>query len=296
MAMNYAAAPRRRAPQPSAAGAASSCCPSAQSCVAVCQKVSAKPGSMLEAAAAAPVPAAQLLLGVPDAVAINIASHLTTALDLLRLARAHRRFRAKTVGNAPLLWSIVEEAARQWYVACSTEEQARAPAVGNGGGEPRCWKALMHEVLAFRAPLVFGRSWWGGPALVSLSNTGAEATMGLSPGTVGVAGPSAQQVMRAGRHFAEFTLVSLSELTMCNLGVTRPGWWQRDEVIAVDHDPDAGPGQMVATAASLDDGSIFFHTHTGQMMLGSSEEPPSWWVGMAIPQQGDRIGMLLDLE
>ena len=69
-----------------------------------------------------------------------------------------------------------------------------------------CWLGLMHEVQLLRRAAVFGHS----HALVTLSEGGARATESSSPASNPVHNPSvatSNVAMRAGRHYAQFTLV-----------------------------------------------------------------------------------------
>ena len=79
--------------------------------------------------------------------------------------------------------------------------------------------------------------------------------------------------MRAGRHFAQFTVV---EGDYMRFGVVRPGW-----------DVEAGVG------AHHVDGHCFYDTFDGRRLPGNHD-----WEGIqaAAGERGDRVGMLLDLD
>jgi hypothetical protein len=81
--------------------------------------------------------------------------------------------------------------------------------------------------------------------------------------------------MRAGRHYAQFTMVSGN--FMC-FGVIRPGW-----------DVEGGQYAMVS------DGHCFYGTYNGDL-LPSYTSGHNWEGRQAATEQGDRIGMLLDLD
>jgi hypothetical protein len=172
--------------------------------------------------------ATNLLTATPDEAAILIAAALGSAIDLLRLAAACRRFALKCIAapRAPRgasssaaaaaaqeleMWSIAEEAARRWIADCNEQERNWVPRHGR-----ESWLGLMWEVEVLGKDLVFGRS----HVEITLSEGGAVATMsdaghGVWPTT------ASKAVMRMGRHYAQFTVVS-GELT--SFGVIRPGW------------------------------------------------------------------------
>ncbi len=75
--------------------------------------------------------------------------------------------------------------------------------------------------------------------------------------------------MRSGRHFAQFTVVEGHPM----FGVIRPGW-------------DVEGGEEAEDV----DGHCFYNTYRGRRFPGGID-----W-GMQGAKQGDRIGMLLDLD
>ena len=88
-------------------------------------------------------------------------------------------------------------------------------------------------------------------------------------------------VMRAGRHYAQFTLVKGGFMM---LGVVRPKW-------------DAASTSKLDTREQ--GGHCFFHTGSGQRFSGRRKPPGKRkWPGVARARatEGDRIGLLLDLE
>ena len=171
--------------------------------------------------------AANLLTATPDEAAIIIAAALGSAADLLHLAAACRRFalkciaapsppRATASGSSAAaaaqqaeMWSIAEEVARRWIVDCTDQERGWVPRRGR-----ESWLGLMWEVEVLRRGAVFGRS----HAEMTLSEGGALATIG---GTNTFRTAASKAVMRAGRHYAQFTVVSG---TYMMFGVIRPGW------------------------------------------------------------------------
>ena len=124
----------------------------------------------------------------------------------------------------------------------------------------------MHEVELLRLPLAFGRA----HADVTLSEGGAVATRGAAGGWSRTAASTV--AMRSGRHFARFTVVEAR--SMMFFGVIRPGW----DVEGGMYAPDG-------------DGHCFYWTADGQRYPDGSE-----WEGREDANEGDRIGMLLDLD
>ena len=157
--------------------------------------------------------------------------------------------------------SIPAEAARLWGAGCSEQERGWVPRRGL-----ESWLGLMHEVGVLRLPLAFGRSHAG----ITLSENGAVATMSVDDWMTRAAASTA--VMRSGRHFAQFTVVVGNNMMF---GVIRPGW-----------DVEGG-----ADAYNVD-GHSFYGTYSGNRYPGNHG-----WEGMqGARDQGDRIGMLLDLD
>ena len=226
--------------------------------------------------------ATNLLTATPDEAAIIIACALTDPKDLLRLARACRRFATKCIaapaahrtaasggGTAAAaqhaeMWSIIEEAARRWIATCTHQERGWVPRRGR-----ESWLGLMWEVESLRRAAVFGRR---SHETITLSEGGALATMGEHDGLFRTAASKA--VMRAGRHYAQFTAVKGSIMFF---GVIRPGW--DVEGIKDCHAAD-------------EDGHCFYYTGNGHSYPGNYR-----WEGMQdVNEDGDRIGMLLDLD
>ena len=125
------------------------------------------------------------------------------------------------------------------------------------------WLRRMHEVEVLRLPLVFGRA----HADLTLSEGGAMATK-TGAGFRVAAGKVA---MRSGRHFSQFIVVKGYNMLF---GVIRPGW------------DEGGAGAYTV------DGHCFYAT------AGGTRHPRFRnWEGMqGTREQGDRIGMLLDLD
>jgi hypothetical protein len=219
--------------------------------------------------------ATHLLPATPDEAAINIACALHSAQDLLSLARACRRFAIKCIAapaahrNATTaaaaqqaeIWSIAAEAARRWIADCTDQERGWVPRRGREN-----WLGLMWEVESLRrGAAVFGRS----PEDITLSEGGSRATMGVN-GAINSAASKA--VMRAGRHYLQFTAVKGRIMLF---GVIRPGW-------------DVEGGEDAPWA----DGHCFYCTDNGLHYPGARR-----WKGVqSAKEEGDRIGMLLDLD
>ena len=222
--------------------------------------------------------ATNLLTATPDEAAIIIAAALADPRDLLRLARACRRFAIKCIaapahrtttsggGTAAAaaaqqaeMWSIAEEAARRRIAACTDQERGWVPRRGQ-----ESWLGLMWEVQSLRRGAVLGQS----HETITLSEGGALATKD-APSSFRTA--ASKVSMRAGRHYAEITVVSGSDMMF---GVIRPGW-----------DVEGGHGALDV------DGHCFYETYDGHRLPGGHH-----WEGMQGAVEGDRIGMLLDLD
>jgi hypothetical protein len=209
-----------------------------------------------------------LLTATPDGAAITIATALTDPRDLLRLARACRRFATKCIA-APAtaaaaqqteMWSFAAEAARQWIASCTDQERGWVPRRGR-----ESWLALMWEVVSLCRALVFGRS----HNAISRYEGGARALMSVA-GWGHVAGAAASMVvMRAGLHYARFTLVH-GVLLCC--GVIRPAW-----------------NATVGWGAELVPGHWFYRTDDWLRF-------PGRYPGQTAFEEGDHIGLLLDLD
>ena len=198
------------------------------------------------------------LLTMTDDLLIHIASMLTAPTDLVRLQLTCPRFSAKVCGSSEML-SIPEEAARLWLEGCSQQERGWVPRRGL-----ESWLGLMHEVGLLWLPLAFG---WSHPT-ITLSEDGALATKGAGDGMFRSA--ANRVVMRSGRHSAQFTVVAGRNMFF---GVVRP--W-------------GVPGVAVANIMK---GHCFYYT------AGTRHPGTHAWEGMQDAKgQGDRIGMLLDLD
>ena len=176
----------------------------------------------------------KVLLETPDEVALTIASAIDDPSDLLRLAVAVRRFRAKTVrdpehgsrlattaaaaddAGPPEMWSLANEAARRWVRACSAEEQARVPRKQRLSAyyvKTYSWLELMYEVIQLRNWDVEDVAFSRAHSAMTLTEDDNVATMGFATMGLGVDEPGAAASgvpMRAGRHFAEFTVLESS--------------------------------------------------------------------------------------
>jgi hypothetical protein len=225
-----------------------------------------------------------LLTATPDEAAFIIAAALADPKDLLRLARACRRFAIKCIAapaahrvrnatsgggtaaagqQALEMWSIAEEVARRQIADCTDQERGWVPRRGR-----ESWLGLMWEVESLlRGAAVFGRS----HEYVTLSEGGARATRcGVVDYTSYTAASKA--VMRAGRHYAQFTLMSGDDMFF---GVIRPSW-----------DVEGGRD------APWVDSHCFYDTYDGCHLPGGRH----WEGTQGATEEGDRIGMLLDLD
>ena len=211
--------------------------------------------------------------GITDDTLLHIAGFLSTARDLLSLCLTCPRFAAKVIAApidesggrggaaaAPEMLSIPEEAARLWLAGCSEQERGWVPR-----RDLESLVGLMQGVELLREPLVFGRA----HASFTLSEGGAVATKSVAgPGRAA----ASQVVMRSGRHFARFTVV---HGRFFSFGVIRAAW-------------DVEGGGEAYTV----DGHCFFRTYDGCHFPGFHN-----WEGMQTArEQGDRIGILLDLD
>jgi hypothetical protein len=236
-----------------------------------------------------------LLAGVTDDTLVCVASFLPSARDLLSLGLACARLSARSIAapppragvtaaaaapvaapttstvavaaqapvaaGPPETSSIIEEAACRWIASCTDQERGWVPRRGR-----ESWLGLMWEVESLRrGAVVFGRS----HATITLSEGGSRAT--VSEKTEWHTAAS-KAVMRAGRHYAQFTVVSSEAMFF---GVIQPGW-----------DVEGG---MDADSV---DGHCFYYTYDGYRCPGFRD-----WEGMQGAQkEGERIGMLLDLD
>jgi hypothetical protein len=222
--------------------------------------------------------ATNLLTATPDEAAIIIACALASAQDLLSLARACRRFAIKCIA-APAahrsattaaaaqqaeMWCIAEEVAHRWIASCTDQERGWVPRRGR-----ESWLGLMWEVEVLRrGGAVFGRS----HANIMLSEGGSLATRGAHHPCGHFRTAAGKAVLRAGCHYAQFTVVSGVDMLF---GVIRPGW-----------DVEGGMD------AFLVNGHCFYDTFSGHRYPGGHD-----WEGMQTTrEEGDRIGMLLDLD
>ena len=168
-----------------------------------------------------------LLNGVAeDALLLRIASFLSGAKDLLALGLTCKRFATDCIappaaaaaavvgGNVPALvlerWSIVQEVARRWLTECTDQERGWVPR-----RDRKSLLGLMWEVEVLRRGAVFGRS----HGSITLSESGSLATKSVCD--FGSRAAASKAVMRAGRHYAQFTVVSGYGMYF---GVIRPGW------------------------------------------------------------------------
>jgi hypothetical protein len=228
-----------------------------------------------------------------DDTLLAIAAALPSAADLLRLAltcrAAARRFYfattsytggggasggavpkpgggAAAAAAAAETWSIAEEAARRWAATCTDQERGWVPRRGR-----ESWLGLMWEVESLRRRgAVLGRS----HEYITLSEGGSLATMVVN-GDGYYRAAASKAVMRAGRHYVQFTMASGGDMFF---GVIRPGW-----------DVEGGQGAQHV----LD--HCFYDTEFGARY--SPVHRFLHWEGMqGAMMLADRIGMLLDLD
>jgi hypothetical protein len=231
-----------------------------------------------------------------DDVLLAIATALPSAADLLRLALTCRaaaqrfyltatNYSAASSGTSGAggataaahridTWCIAEEAARRWIAACSDQERGWVPRRGR-----ESWLGLMWEVQSLRrGAAVFGRS----HVTITLSEGGSRATK-MVGGTESRYRRTAasKTVMRAGRHYAQFTVACSRRSMPINFGAIRPGY-----------DVETGAANRVHTHGHClyevfwDLGYTGYHWPAGQ----------DWEEREGVRVKGDRIGMLLDLD
>jgi hypothetical protein len=248
---------------------------------------------------------ATVLDACTDDTLLAIATSLTTAADLLRLVlisrAAAQRFYFNTTsysgssvalggGGVPSsnivsaadTWSIVEEVARLWLSKCTEQERDWVPRRGR-----ESWLQLLREVELLRRAAVFrssGRSIivsaGGAVASVMAEFWGNAEADERDYDTAGGGTSLSTVVMRAGRHYAQFTVADPEDSTF---GVMRPGWVRnatprRDEVYNVG-------------------GHCFYEAESGDGWPSDAESNPVHdWEGAEEASEGDRIGLLLDLD
>jgi hypothetical protein len=236
---------------------------------------------------------AAVLDATTDDTLLAIAVALPTSTDLLRLAltcrAAAQRFyftatsyssavpSSASGGTAAAqqqveVWSIIQEAAHQWIATCTDQEQGWVPRRGR-----ESWLGLMWEVQMLRRGTVFGRS----HGSITLSEGGSVATKAVVDYSLRAA--ASKVVMRAGRHYAQFTVVAKGDDDHDSIffGVIRPGW-----------DVEGGKDATAVKDANTVDGHCFYYTGNGFRFPGGRD-----WEGMeGAMEEGDRIGMLLDLD
>ena len=214
-------------------------------------------------------------------VLLHICSFLT-AQDLGRVARVSRSFgglprlaAADTEASGGIaLLSIVEEAARRWLLQCSEQERGWVP---RRGEESRL--GLMREVELLRCAAVFGRFHQN----IVLSEGGARATMSKKNADFACSTAASKAVMRAGVHYAQFTVVQGHQYgDQMFFGVIRASW-------------DVEEGVNAYSAG----GHCFYYTANGEWCPGPFFRGSYYegdWEGMQTAGLGDRIGVLLDLD
>ena len=226
-----------------------------------------------------------------DETLLHIACSLSDANSLLCFALACTRVGARTVcagicardapGCRPFsrqqpaateMWSLADEAARQWLRGRSDIEHEWTPRRGC-----ESWMGLMNEVQRLRAPPRFGRVCRG--IRVKVEAGGHVVIKNYTWAGDGNATRTAAStvVMRAGRHFVQFHLREgvTNAATTC-LGVVRPSW-----------------NVETGYNAQYKRGNCFIRCADGKVFPGYRD-----WPGMPMMAfaAGDRIGLLLDLD
>ena len=203
--------------------------------------------------------------------------------ELGTIARVSRRFSEKmewpsstAACEVPALRSVVEQVARQWVLMRSAAEQARATAAWADGS---CWLRRMHEIFQ---PLAFRRS----HELVNLTEDGAVATKTGSGDYTFRAAASTVPMCSGGRYYAAFTILKYVSYTL--LGVVQPPMF-------------GATGRMVSGCDVQDkwvvhdiEGHMFYSTGTGRRCPGPVDSRN--WEGAEGAEEGDTIGLLLDLD
>ena len=202
---------------------------------------------------AVPLPEDITLADAPEEILLRVGSNLR-ARDLGRLAGVSRRLRLHA-----------EEAARRRMAACTAQELAWVPGPQQTAQSIRC----LDEVEALRAPPTFVRahasmviSPEGTEVLQDPKRRSAQAARSWSSSARAAACGAA---MRAGRHYAQFTMLRGMDLMV---GVVRTSW------------PVEGPG-----FAHDAEGHCFFWTANGKKHPGNAS-----FDGAEPARQGDRIG------
>ena len=237
--------------------------------------------------------ATNLLTATPEEAALAIAAALGgSPADLLRLAVACRRFATKCIAAPPRrflfaaaaiqeqeMWSIVDEAARLWIANCTEQERGWVPRCGR-----QSWLGLMWEVQALRRRgAVLSRS----QQSITLSEGGSRATK-EAVANLTTQWAASTAVMRAGRHFAHFTPGSRGVM----LGVCA-----RD-MIGTLTESDSICSWVDGCMDSMTAGQKFclYNVFSGVCLEATSGDDLLDWEGMQGAEEGDRIGLLLDLN
>jgi hypothetical protein len=234
-----------------------------------------------------------VLTACTDDTLLGIANALPRPADLLRLVLTCRAAAKRFYFNQPCwtgsgssaaggsddrTWSIVEEAARQQIAGLSAQERSWGPGDGPGWtlragvwlrAEGRL--GLLNEMELLRRAAVFGRS----HESITLTDGGALATR-TGDGWGYDRGATSGVAMRAGQHYAQFTVVAGSRMMF---GVVRPRW-----------DVEGGHD------AALDRQHRFYATAGGYRLPRFTGFYDDWPGQQPAREPGDRIGLLLDLE
>ena len=201
--------------------------------------------------------------------------------ELSRLAGVSRGFGRKTQwaapeGGEPEMRSLVEESARRWVLA------RRPPQAGW-----QSWLRRMHSVSTCQLTHAQDH--------IALSEDGAVATVAtpVPPGS-GTRAAACGTVLRAGRHFAVFTVQKERSRNVLLVGVVAAGFgdevtrgnevpWRRG---AVKQLPWTGCGDVPAESVQ---GHCFFSTRYGRRYPNAGGGA---WHGKQGAANGDRIGLV----
>lgn len=203
--------------------------------------------------------------------------------ELGAMARVSRRFSEKmewqndtAAGEAPALRSVVEQVARQWVLMRPATEQARATAAW---ADETCWLRRMYEIFQ---PLAFRRS----HELVKLSADGAVATKTGSGDYTFRAAASTVPMCGGGRYYAAFTILKYVSYTL--LGLVQP------PIFGATGRTVSGCDVTNKWVVHDMDGHVFYSTGTGRRCPGPADCRS--WEGAEGAEEGDTIGLLLDLD
>lgn len=203
---------------------------------------------------------ASSLFDLADDLVLMIYANLVGCCELAWLQTVSRRFAKKTCGGGDDRWTLSQEAARIWLASRPEHQRAWAP---RRGLEP--WLDVCREVASLLARPRFARA----HEEITLSDGGHVATKTTYKNGLGCTAAGAS-ILRAGRHFAEFTVLKGGG----SYGIVRPDWCVRTQ----------------RRASGCPD-HCFYNASHGTRRPGNAR-----WDGMRRAVDDDRVGLLLDLE